>query len=381
MANELPRVFVDRIDIEGFKSIRSASIELKPLNVLIGGNGVGKSNFLEYFRMLIASLDARIDGYVNSRGGAWSYLHRGPKVTERIQGAIRLQTEGGPCTLYQNLVFRSPDTLTYDQRHSPTSMRDKSKEVVFEDLCSVVADGAGRPGQLAYFGLKDGIGIYHFHDTSRTGPLRKYAAVNDNVRLDAEGSNLASMLYAYSQRARSEQRNTKFSLAASTYRRIVRLVRKFFPSFHDFVLEPDRPNEERILLRWRQASGDYIYGPHQFSDGTLRAIALATLLEQPANELPNLVLLDEPELGLHPYGIELVVELIRKVSQRAQVVVATQSPLFLDFFTPEEIIVVDADLESSQFRRLKHEELQAWLQDYTLSELWQKNVFGGGPLA
>ncbi len=159
------------------------------------------------------------------------------------------------------------------------------------------------------------------------------------------------------------------------------MVKKFFPAFHDFVLEPERLNKNRVLLRWRQQNSEHVFGPHQLSDGTLRAIALATLLEQPEEDLPNLIVIDEPELGLHPLGIELIAGLLRTVALKCQVILATQSTTLLDFFDPEDILVADAVRGVSRFRRLERDELAEWLRSYSVSELWQKNVIGGGPLS
>jgi predicted ATPase len=164
------------------------------------------------------------------------------------------------------------------------------------------------------------------------------------------------------------------------YLRIVSTVRQLVPSFGDFALEPQRFDSKSILLNWRQFDSDYLFGPHQLSDGSLRAMAIATLFLQPENDLPNMIVLDEPELGLHPQALELLLGLIRSVSYRTQVILATQSPTLLDYFEPAEIIVADLQDGASRFRRLDEEQLKDWLEDYGVGELWQKNVIGGGPL-
>jgi predicted ATPase len=384
MAGKLPRVTIDRVGITGYKSIREAELELHRLNVLIGGNGAGKSNFVSFFRLLAASLDDRLNGYVASQGGAAAFLHQGPKETQEIRCALRVHTEAGDGTLHQSLVFRAPDSLSYGLAHAPGARgRDRSHEQVFDDLCAVVEEkGRNHPGQLVYYGLKDGIGTYHFHETSLTGPMRMAADLSDNVRLHSDAGNLPAMLYLYRElekKVKREQPDKRYP--GSAYARIRKLVKKFFPAFHDFVLEPDRLNEKRILLRWRQEGSDYVFGPHQLSDGTLRAIALATLLLQPENDLPNVVVIDEPELGLHPLGIELIAGLIRAVSLKSQIILATQSTTLLDFFKPEDVIVTEAPHGASHFQRLAKDELADWLRTYTVSELWQKNVIGGGPLS
>jgi predicted ATPase len=165
------------------------------------------------------------------------------------------------------------------------------------------------------------------------------------------------------------------------FRRIVSAVRKIVPFFQDFVLEPKRLDPTRILLKWKGRDSDYEFGPHQLSDGSLRGIALATLLLQPESDLPDVVIIDEPELGLHPHAIEIVAGLVRSVAHRTQVILATQSTALVDHFAPEEIVVTEIDHGCSQFRRLDSKQLEHWLEDYSLSQLWEKNVLGGGPVA
>ena len=115
------------------------------------------------------------------------------------------------------------------------------------------------------------------------------------------------------------------------------------------------------------------------SDGTLRAMCLVTLLLQPEQELPNLLIVDEPELGLHPSSLSLVATLLKAASHYSQVVIATQSTRLVDEFDPEHVIVVDRAGAESQFRRLDPEKTEEWLEEYSLGEIWEKNVFGGGP--
>ena len=208
------------------------------------------------------------------------------------------------------------------------------------------------------------------------------AEIADNVRLHGNGGNLPAMLYVYRElekKLKSEQPNKRN--LGSAYTRIRMMVKKFFPAFHDFVLEPERLNENRILLRLRQQGSEHVFGPHQLSDGTMRAIALATLLLQPERDLPNLIVIDEPELGLHPLGIELIAGLIRAVSlMSGDPGHAVHDPARL-LLLAQDIIVTEALRGVSRFQRLAREELTDWLRTYSVSELWQKNVIGGGPLS
>jgi predicted ATPase len=364
------RPYVERLKLAGFKSIRQCDIDFTRLNMLIGSNGAGKSNLVSFFALLRASLDGKLDEYVGRNGGPNALLHLGAKHTSEISAALTVRTAAGRGVLHQRLGFRAPDSLYYHTNHaaSPEDV-DRSGEMVFDGHCSVTElSGAGHPGSLIYYSLKERLATYHLVDTSLTSPVRTEGYIQDNQRLNPDGGNLAAILYLYK------------SKYPTVYNRIRSTVRKIAPSFDDFVLEPQRFNPNNILLNWRQAGSDYLLGPHQISDGTLRAMALCTLLLQPTEDLPDLLILDEPELGLHPLAIAIIAGLVRAASVYVQIIVTTQSIEFLDQFEASEVIVVDSADGASQFRRLDPASLKDWLEEYSVGELWRKNVIGGGPM-
>jgi len=208
--------------------------------------------------------------------------------------------------------------------------------------------------------------VYHFQDTSPTARIRGACYIRDNHALLTDGGNLASVLL------RLQNYNH------SAYRRIVSSIRLIAPFFDDFVLEPGTGDKE-VLLDWREAGSDQVFGPHQLSDGTLRAMCLITLLMQPEDQLPKLTVVDEPELGLHPYALNVVASLFKKASHYTQVLVSTQSSSFIDNFDAGDIVVVIREGKESQFTRPDPAKLEAWLDEYSLGEVWAKNVIGGGP--
>ena len=368
MAEQRP--FLERLQLSGYKSIRDAELEFTKLNVLIGANGVGKSNLVSFFSLLPAALDAKLDGYVGRYGGPNALLYFGAKQTSEIAVAATVRTAAGTGVLYQRLGFRAPDSLFYSSNHAGTLPGvDRVDEMIVDGLCAIIKkSGEGHPGSLVYQGLKDGVATYHLVDTSLSSPIRTEGYLEDNKRLNSNGSNLAAVLYRY--KTNHEK----------VYRRIRSTVRKIVPSFDDFVLERRELNPRNILLNGRQLGRDYLFGPHQFSDGALRAIALTAIFLQPEEELPNLIVVDEPELGLHPDAMIIISGLMRAASSHTQVLVATQSPTFLDQFAPEEVVVAESKDNASQYRRVSPGELADWLQQYSLGELWQKNVIGGGPV-
>jgi predicted ATPase len=209
--------------------------------------------------------------------------------------------------------------------------------------------------------------LYHFHDTSASSPMKKTADINDNRYLRPDGSNLASFLYYL-----REKHQESYSLIRRTVQRVA-------PFFDDFLLEPQKLNPEKIRFEWRHRNSEAYFDASSLSDGSLRFIALATLFLQPEAYRPSVILVDEPELGLHPYAITMLASLVKQASVNTQVILSTQSPLLLDHFEPEDVLVADLVDGGTQFKRLDSAKLANWLENYSLGQLWEKNEFGGRP--
>jgi predicted ATPase len=373
-----------RITIEGYKSIKKMNLDLGPRTILIGANGSGKSNFLSFFTLLAAVANNRVALEVERAGGAHALLHHGPKVTSRTLGQTWFETPEGRYTHWFALAFAAGDRLipegdllVPDGEHFARPLPPGEAGRDIHAVCG--SGGFSRPTDgtpaspdapaAQIQALVEQLQLYHFHDTSFNSPLRLTATIEDNHRLHADGGNLPAVLYKLRQ------------VRPVAYRRVVGTLRQIVPPFDDFVLAPRELNPDTILLQWRERSSDYVFGPHQVSDGTLRAIALVTLLSQGKDDLPRMLLLDEPELGLHPAAINVIGGLLRSASHHCQVIVATQSAALVEGFEPEDVVVVDRDNGQSTFKRQDVAELADWLKDYTLGQLWEKNVFGGGPFA
>ena len=369
---------LDHITVRGFRSIaRIDKLAIGPLTVLIGPNGSGKSNLLGVFSFLNAIRQGRLREYVAKAGGADKVLHFGSRVTEALHLHIAFRNEAP----YQYLKNDYEITLqpSAADRLAPVSefvrfwdQSDHPQPVELEiHATSMWEAGISTPElreiaprvqqRLASWRL------YHFHDTSAGSPLKKTAHVNDNRHLRHDGSNLAAFLHLLRERHED------------CYCAIVGTVRQVAPFFRDFALEPELDRPDTILLRWEHKGTDDYFDASSLSDGTLRFMALATLFLQPKEYRPSVMVLDEPELGLHPYAITLLASLMKKASTDAQVIVATQSSLLLDHLEPEDVLVADRVNGASRFTRLDSSRLKSWLEDYSLGQLWEKNELGGRP--
>ncbi len=361
---------LQNITLNGFKSIKSTVLDLRSLNILIGANGAGKSNLILFFKMLNEMMARRLQLYIGISGRAQSLLHFGSKTTPEMEARLAFEVEEG-TNIYRlrlshaagdSLIF-AEETLNFLQPGCPSPRVDRLGAGHQETKISGAAEAMPTARTLKY--MLDRCRVYHFHDTSAMAGVRQSCYVGDNRWLMPDAGNLAALLLKF----REEN--------SASYQRIIRTIRLIAPFFDDFELEPD--GADRVILNWREKKTDRIFGPHQLSDGTLRAICLTTLLLQPEKTMPALIVVDEPELGLHPYALNAVAALFKKASQYAQILISTQSSSFLDSFDPEDVIVVNREGRESQFRRLDPSELDAWLDEYSLGEVWEKNVIAGGP--
>lgn len=367
---------IKKLTIEGYKSIRKLEgCELRHLNILIGSNGAGKSNFVGFFRLLRDLIEQRLELSIRLQGGADACLYLGPKVTPQLRCQIEFGNNGYEFTLVptadNRLVFAEEATIFHGQ-FGPTRRSLGSGQ-----LEARLPERKDEPGLTSKHGVPyyvfDAISswvVYHFHDTSTAAGVRRQGSINDNVFLRPSAENLAAFLYRVQ------------STHPSSYEKIRDVVRLAAPFFDDFNLRPVPTNPDLIQLEWRQRDSDYPFQASHLSDGTLRFICLATALLQPSP--PRTMLFDEPELGLHPYALSLLANLFTKaVSPHGysmnQLIVSTQSAILLNEFAPEDVIVVERYEEQSIFRRLDSAHLSEWLGDYSLGELWEKNVLGGRP--
>ena len=371
---------IEWMSVAGFRSIeRIERLKVGPINILVGPNGSGKSNFIGVFSFLRQIAAGNLRNYVERAGGADEIFHFGSKTTSELTLHISFRDAVEP---YSNaykiklspadadtLSVQSEQVFYHRRREHPEPWDDflpsggqeaaiSNRQVTDErDVASYVRNSL----MLWEF--------YHFHDTSSSSPIKKTTKLDDNRYLRPDGSNLAAFLYLLREQHES------------SYRLICRTIRLAAPFFKDFVLAPRALNKDTILLEWQHEGTDAYFSADSLSDGSLRFSALTTLLLQPEEFLPSVILLDEPELGLHPAAITLLASLIRQASTKTQVILATQSSLLLDHFLPENVLVADRVNGNTRFTRCADDKdrLMDWLEDYSLGQLWEKNEIGGRP--
>lgn len=364
---------LERMKIDGFKSIKSLDLELDRLNVLIGANGSGKSNFIGIFHFLNQLVSQNLQIYVAQSGGADQILHFGRSETTSLDIELWFRPNGVANGYTCSVIPTADDAFIFSNEaahfHDRSRYSRPYREYLGEAHRESRLSESTHASNIAKYVLRDmkSWRIYHFHDTSTSAKVKQTGDINDNIYLRQDASNLAAYLYMLQETEKP------------FYRNIIETVRLVAPFFNDFVLRPSPHQKEKIRLEWQERGSDALFSAHTLSDGTLRFISLATLFLQPPDNLPATILLDEPELGLHPYAITLLAELIRSVSQHTQVIVATQSVTLVNQFDPDDIIVVDREGKESTFRHLPSKEMENWLDEYGLGDLWEKNLLGGRP--
>ena len=367
-------VNINSLTIKGFKSIeKMEGFKPSQINILIGGNGAGKTNFIAFFRMLswcVVSVD-KFQEFIAEHGYASAFLFDGAETTREIEWALTLETSSGLNEYAARLVYGAGDILFFADEKVKFSRKN-----IGTLNPNWISMGAGHKESKLYefrggdstvstiHSLLQKVIVYQFHNTSPQAPIRNRWAVNDGRWLKENGNNLGSFLYRLYREHPNE------------YKRIVQHLRMILPFFDDFVLEDERGY---ILLRWKEKGSPKTFDVSLASDGMLRYIALTALLGQPHNSLPAVMFIDEPELGLHPSAIESLAGMIKTVSRHCQVFISTQSPALVDMFEPEDIVVVERNDRASEYKHLSSAELEHWLEEYSLSELWEKNVIGGQP--
>lgn len=364
---------LNHLRVAGFRSLRDVSLDLAAVTVLIGPNGAGKSNLLWALEMVRMLAHESLQLFAGERGGATFLMHYGPKHTAAVELSLEFSTERGEDAYAARLGYGADESLIF------LSERVGSRRGTVEPWQWTELGAGHRESALKIASEQDvtartvrdllrQINFYHFHDTSRQSPLRTltYSDTSGDY-LRSDGSNLPAFLLGL--------RESTDMAARAAWHRIEGTIRRMAPFMRALAPTADR---RAIRLEWVDDKGE-TFGPAHLSDGTLRAMALIAALGQPEDSLPLISCIDEPELGLHPAALQILCGLISSVATRHQVILSTQSPAVLDHFEPSQVVVAERDDGATQLRRLEERELESWLEDYSLSELFDKNVLGGRP--
>jgi predicted ATPase len=357
-----------RIKIKGFKSIKQLDLTMGPINILIGANGAGKSNFISLFTFLRQLSDGKLQSYVERNGFANTFFHFGAKKTPKITIEISIGNNGYHVDFVHG---EANDALVFDHEYCTFTGSSRTfpvKGKLGESGLRPDADADSVYVQKYTREYMQKCRVYHFHDTSPTAGFKQAQKLSASFALLSDASNLAPFL-----RFLKIQHHTN-------YEEIVSAIQTVTPFFHDFYLEPQgEKGDESVLLRWIHREHEYPFSANQLSDGTARFICMATLFLQPQWSKPSTIVLDEPELGLHPAALDVLAEIIKSVSKTTQVICSTQSVAFANQFAPEDFIVVDQNSGASTFKRLERSVLEHWLEDYGMGDIWTKNIIGGRP--
>lgn len=357
---------INYIEIKNFKSINNLKIDMKSINILIGANGVGKSNFIGFLKLINALYEESLQNYF-VKNDIDSVFYFGRKKSDYIYGKLffdninsyffKLDSDNSSSAYIAEEGFGYNADIDNDVHNYFRNANLKESKLKTKVLA-----------RMDYIRkhLRN-LQIFHFHDTSSNSPLRKESDVEDNQYLKYDGRNLAAYLYFLKEKE------------PISYKRILMSISSIAPFIKDFILEPNKLNPNKISLRWKNIYDEESnFNANQFSDGTLRFIALATLLLQP--EPPKVIVIDEPELGLHPFAINKLSGLIKSCSSESQIIISTQSSGLISNFSPDDILVMESDNNEKQSKifRLKNDDFTNWLETYTLGDIWEQNKMNFG---
>jgi len=358
---------LSNIKITGFKSIKELDLEMKPINVLIGANGAGKSNFISIFRLLENINTQRLQTYIKQNGGSERFLHFGNQITDEITIDLELRDNGYRISLIKD---NEKDALFiwHDEGYWNGSEKyTQPYRVISQNaLESDIKNNRQPIVEYSREYLKQ-CKLYHFHDTSSTAKFKSFQNIGENKFLDSFASNLAPFLYSL---------KNNFS---QDYKNIVQAVQTVAPYFQDFDFNIQ---DENVLLRWQHKNdlSNLGFSAQTLSDGTARFICMATLFLQPKGLRPSTIVLDEPEIGLHPTAIAVLSEIIQAIANDgAQVIISTQSVELANYFEPDDFIVVNYENGESKLKRLEEKYFKDWIETYQVGEAWSEGLLGGEP--
>jgi predicted ATPase len=382
-----------RLSVRGYRRLKAVDVPLRRLNVLIGANGVGKTSILDVFRLLGASADRRLVASVLEAGGLRSILTAdGSTSSLEFRIAFQPESEGdinyefslteegalqalsiGNERLAQDQSLRHPAVLIETTAGWPYYHTGNGLVTVLSDAAydrssydraeTALSQSPPRTEAITFRNKIASISaIYHALDVSQRAPVKGPQRLYPTRIPSVDGADLLSCLWTIRETDHGRYEDIENSLRAA------------FQNFEKLEFPPVAAG--MFGLGWRDSTFARPLYASELSEGTLRFLWLATLLQSP--ELPAVTLIDEPEVSLHPEMMRIITELMRGAAERTQLVVATHSDRFVRFLRPEELLVCDLDESGGMTTQWADElNLKAWLEDYTLDQLWSKGILGG----
>ncbi len=378
------RLEIEEIRVRGYRAIEDARVKLGALNVLIGPNGSGKSSFLDVLSFLSEAVGPReaLGHALSKRGGLGRLLTLGRRDALEIElatrstagatsGGLRYELVIGASGIGHSIVRESLSEERSKRHHrlfdrkgvSAEASNRASVKLVRQDVLFLSTRSSNGAGRLR--STLETLHSYEAIDVSRSAPVRRPQTLEPtSLVVSPGGENLFSVLY----QMRQEQ--------PEWFERLVDALRAAFPGFERLDFQVVAGGQ--VILAWHHtAFAGKPFFANELSAGTLRFLHLAALLLSP--QIPALVLIDEPEDSLHPELIRILTELLHEASERAQIIVATQSPTLLRWLSPADIIVANMDNGVCMLTAGRDLDLDAWIEEYSLDRLWQMGQLGGRP--
>lgn len=380
----------ERITIEGYRRLFNVQIDMRdrPLTVMIGANGVGKTSLLEIFSLLAASANAQLANKISELGGLPDIVTR--DRANSIAISLSMSVPGYAPLDYQLEVALKGftyeialETLTQqNNRHALEPFKHIDSRGLDVKYFSTEDQKLLRPNwdhnpletSLAQVpkmyqepeNIRNRLASCTFYgalNVAPKSPVRLPQSMRPTSLPGANGEDLVSCLYYLRETDPERFEIIEDTLAAT------------FPDFERLGFPPVAAGT--ITMTWKDKNFSKPIYMHQLSEGTLRFIWLITLLQSPG--LTAVTLIDEPEVSLHPELLRLLADMMREASQKTQLIVATHSDRLIRFLKPEEVLVCDAEDGLTTMRWGDSFNLEHWLEEYSLDQVWAMNLMGGRP--
>lgn len=377
---------INRIRIGGFRRLYDVDLQIKPLMVLIGANGVGKTSLLDVLALLSASAEGRLNDELSELGGVVSVLTRARADAvsllvdmevpgyEPLEYDLSLSPKGNGYAITREVLsqarvgypepFKHVDSrdgdIKYFQIEESRLVRPDWEHDPLETSLSQVPKMFRQPEELRR--ILGSATQYHVLNVGPRAPVKLPQQMRPATLPGADGEELVSYLYYLREADPNRFESIHDSLAAA------------FPDFEGLSFPPVAAG--MLAMTWKDKNFAKPLYMNELSEGTLRFLWLASLLQSPG--LSTITMIDEPEVSLHPELLSLLADLMREASQRTQLIVATHSDRLIRFLRPEEVVVMDVGEDGLATATWADTlDLEEWLAEYSLDEVWRMGRMGG----